>query len=458
MRVSATDSFRNMRRGLLALAIVFPALYLALATVAIVQNRDSALKQAQSNVANIAATLNEHASRTVGEADSRLLAVIADIERRGFALAGPDEFELHHLLKWQSRQLPQAITLYVADPQGRVRVAGTNYPQRVLDISNRDYFQHHLRHADPDLYISHPVKSRANGKWAITLSRRLSHPDGSLNMVIAIALDLEYFNRFYSTLRMGEHGRLLLLRHDGTILMESPLTERVMQRNIAQSRVFELFRQAPAGAFRTERSAIDGTARIVGYASASQFALLSSASISQDQVLQPWRRLIVQSITIGAISIALLLGLTALLWRRLNELERTQASLAQQNDALAHMEKRYQELVDGIDGIIWEAEFPSCRFRYVSGSAAAVSGYPAEVWIATPDFWHTTFMPEGDGQAAQAIDALNSHTAVLQPITHRMRKPDGHEIELRSNIMVAEVSGSQVLLRGITVHLARAQS
>lgn len=81
----ALRSGRNLRRGLIALAIALPALYAVSAGVAIVQDYRSTIKQAESDMRNIAATLHEHAMRSFGAADTRLRVAIAGIEQRGLA-------------------------------------------------------------------------------------------------------------------------------------------------------------------------------------------------------------------------------------------------------------------------------------------------------------------------------------------------------------------------------------
>lgn len=451
--MNTSDNISRMRRGLIAIAIIFPGLYLLFAIVSVLQNYRTTMDRAESDVRNISATLNEHAMRSIGEADTRLQGAIADIERRGLSIPGPEDIEIHGILKWHARQLPQAITLYAIDAKGIIRAAGTSYPMQPLDISARSYYQHHVSHADPDLLISNPVKSRANGKWAITLTRRISQPDGSLKMIVGLAIDLDYFNSFYRTLRMGEQSRLLLVRQDGWVLMETPLTEQVMDMNMANTRLFEQLRQAPAGAFRTDRGALDGMARIVGYASSTQYPLIATASMTQDYVLTPWRRQTWQIALIGIVSIAMLYAMIALLWRRLNELVTIQEGLTGKNQDLLKSERRYHELVDGIDGIVWEADLPDFRFTYVSGNAGALSGYSAQEWMADPRFWQEKLSTSPDGQGMDAFLAINSHTTVLQPVEHHLFTPAGKEIWLRSNIRLAGAAGEALRLRGVTVDI-----
>jgi hypothetical protein len=105
-----------LRRGLVALAICLPLLYVLLTYAVVVQDRRSTLSQAESDMRNIASTLSEHALRTFGEADTHLRAAIADIERRGLSLEPADERSLHEILVAAMEGAPQAAALNILDP------------------------------------------------------------------------------------------------------------------------------------------------------------------------------------------------------------------------------------------------------------------------------------------------------------------------------------------------------
>jgi diguanylate cyclase (GGDEF)-like protein len=450
-----SNSIARMRSGLIALAIIVPVLYLLIAAFAITRDYWRTLEQAESDARNIAATLNEHAMRTIGEADTHLLNVKAEIERRGLSMPGRDERAIHDILLRQMQRLPQAVTLSAVDAQGWLRASGTAYPIAPIDVRDRPYYLYHAAHDDPGFLLSLPIKGRATDRWAIPLTRRISNPDGSLKMIILLAIDMAYFDQLYRTLKLGEKGRLLLVTTDGRVVMESPLTEQVMKMKVGGSMLIRLFRQSPAGVYRTESSFIDNTARIVGYAGSPEHPLIAVASMSLDYALAPWYHHTLQVGIIGALAIAMLLVLLRFLWKRLEDLAAAQQSLGQQNDALAASKQRYQELVDGIDGIVWEAELPSFRFTYVSGNAGAISGYRAEEWLSNPRFWHEKLSVAPDGQPITPALALEGAANILQPIEHRLVAPDGREIWLRSNIMIDTVKKSLIRLRGVMVDITK---
>jgi diguanylate cyclase (GGDEF)-like protein len=442
---------RKLRRALLGLALVIPAVYIVFALGFIALDYRATLSRTESDVGNISATLAEHAMRTIGEADSRLQAAITAIERAGLSLAGPDESAVHAILHRYGERLPQVFALHAVDADGRVRASGIGFPLKPIDARDREFYRYHLAHADTDLHISRPVRNREDGRWAIPLSRRVNNPDGSMKMIIIFGIDLSYFDRFYRTLRVGEHGVLTLARQDGWLLMVSPLDTHALATSFADAPLLAHARRAAAGTYQVERSALDNTALIVGFTNATQYPIVAAVSMSRDYVLGPWHDRIREIVLVGLFSVFMLEALLLALWRRLHELVAARESLARQNEALDVSRRRYQELVDGIDGIVWEATLPGVRFTYVSGNAEAISGYPAARWLADPRFWQDRLGGDAVPPDAPAAPGPDGRSAVLPPVEHHVRAPDGREIWLRSNLTFTAAGSAPARVRGVTI-------
>ena len=442
----------KLRRGLAALAFAVPLLYIVFASVVVVVDYRSTIAQAQSDMRNIAATLSEHAMRTFGEADTRLRTVIADIERRRLTLSPANERDIHDILVAALEGLPQAASLNVVGADGVMRASASVYPLRPIDSRDREYWTYLSVQSGQGMHVSRPIQSRTGAKWTIPLARRVDNPDGSLKMIVNFGVDMAYFDRLYRSLQLGDSSRLLLLRRDGWVIMETPLTSRVMGLNLSGTRVFQLIDRAPTGVYATSRSAVDDDARVVGYASMAQAPLFAVASIGRDEVLKPWRTRCWEIAGIGLVSTLLLLGLLRFLWLRLADLEIVQAGLARRNEELDAARKRFQELVDGIDGVVWEAELPNFRFTYVSGNAEAISGYSACQWVEEAHFWRDRLCAGLDGKQVEPVLAVDG-PGLLKPIEHHIMTPDRREIWLRSNVMLAGSISGRLQIRGITMDI-----
>jgi PAS domain S-box-containing protein len=93
-------------------------------------------------------------------------------------------------------------------------------------------------------------------------------------------------------------------------------------------------------------------------------------------------------------------------------------------EAIRKSQERYQRLVDSIDGIVWEADAETFRFRFVSKQAERRLGYPLSLWLNDPDFWKDHIYPD---DLEQVLSLWNKGVAEGSgfDMTYRMVTADG---------------------------------
>jgi PAS domain S-box-containing protein len=118
-----------------------------------------------------------------------------------------------------------------------------------------------------------------------------------------------------------------------------------------------------------------------------------------------------------------------------------------------------RSLVDGLDAIIWEADAPSLRFRFVSGRAERILGYPVSQWLAEPDFWATMLHPDDGERTVERLRRAALDGADYDA-EHRAVAADGRVVWFRNIVHVVRApSGDVSRLRGVMVdvtHRAKA--
>jgi two-component system cell cycle sensor histidine kinase/response regulator CckA len=120
---------------------------------------------------------------------------------------------------------------------------------------------------------------------------------------------------------------------------------------------------------------------------------------------------------------------------------------------LIEARQSYESLVNTIDGIVWEADARTFRFRFVSKQAERLLGYPVERWTNEPTFWRDHLHPEDRDWAVQywvsATQRKMNHEMV-----YRMMAANGTVIWLRDIVTVITKDDEPVLLRGIMVDVS----
>lgn len=117
-------------------------------------------------------------------------------------------------------------------------------------------------------------------------------------------------------------------------------------------------------------------------------------------------------------------------------------------EALRASRQLYMELVDSIDGIVWELDFSTFYFTFVSKRAEELLGYPVEEWRKTNTFWQDQIHPE-DRNLALSSCLSSTEKGENHELVYRFRAADGRFIWFRDIVTVVCENGRPVKLRGV---------
>jgi PAS domain S-box-containing protein len=118
----------------------------------------------------------------------------------------------------------------------------------------------------------------------------------------------------------------------------------------------------------------------------------------------------------------------------------------------------YQDLLEGLPCIVFEADAQTLQFTYVSSEAEEVLGYPLKRWHEDPNFWLEQVVHLADRQAV--IEAVREFVQAERggEIRYRVVRADGEMIWLRSMMRpVAKQEGRIRHLRGFMLDITGEQ-
>ena len=141
--------------------------------------------------------------------------------------------------------------------------------------------------------------------------------------------------------------------------------------------------------------------------------------------------------------------------RRLTGVCLDMTTLKRSEQILIQERRRYRDLVDSTDGIVWEAEAESGRFTFVSRHAERLLGYPIEDWYRG-DFWRTHLHPDDRTWAVNfrrtMVEGVDGHE-----VEYRMLASDGRPVWLRDIVTVVGERGQVRWLRGVMVDVGESR-
>ncbi|HEY2137396.1 MAG TPA: diguanylate cyclase [Xanthobacteraceae bacterium] len=373
--------------------------------------RTATLSQSAADTRNLAGSLAQHAARTIEALDIVLTGIVERLEFDGFGAEHGER--MPRLLKLHVQALPQVRELAVIGETGNW--VFSSLP--VLPSHNngdRDYFQYHRTHADDKLRINEPLKARTSGTWTILLTRRVNHRDGSFAGVVAAAIDLDYFQKFYDTFDIGRGGAVGLFRDDGTLLVRRPIDTVSVGRNLSELALFQdHLKVATAGYYRVS-SPLDKVVRRVGYQHLAEYPIVVSVALPQDEILARWHAGVRNDAIIAGLVCTAVLLMGGLIVRQMRQRARASATLRES-------EKRYRLLAENAGDVVIRIDLDGI-LRYVSPAIEQVLGWKPEQLIGRSvfDLAEPSFRPDLErtiGELAHGVESAR--------LANQSRRADG---------------------------------
>ena len=223
--------------------------------------RQSYLRSAEVEMANLARSLTQHADDTFDLADT----IVSSLTTRLESTKKPSvTIENIKQLLQLPRDESRVRAIYIYDENGD-RIATTTEKVDKMDVNNanRQYFQHHMASPSRETLIGHPVKSDASGlsgsspSRAASIMRMAASPAWSRQASMSA-----YFANYYRQFDVGKNGAISLVSSDGIMLARSRDTDEVVGRDLSASPIFSQ-RNRAAGGVLYYRSSFDGHRTLV---------------------------------------------------------------------------------------------------------------------------------------------------------------------------------------------------
>jgi PAS domain S-box-containing protein len=121
-------------------------------------------------------------------------------------------------------------------------------------------------------------------------------------------------------------------------------------------------------------------------------------------------------------------------------------------EKLTHTRARLSNLIQSVEGIVYEADAETFQFTFVSVQAERMLGYPVLQWFDEPEFWINHVHPE---DREKTVRFCRECTARKENHTFecRMVAADGRVVWVRDMVRYVEPPGQAPVLRGLMVDI-----
>ncbi|MBC8023799.1 MAG: PAS domain S-box protein [Burkholderiales bacterium] len=367
---------------------------------------------------NLTALLADQTARSLEGTDLLLTAVANNINSSGLG----DPAARAQRLADRISGIPQIRAIVLLDRDGRV-IASTDQRSEIgADFSERSYFTHQRDATTKGRYVSEPFLGRITSRWAFAVSEPYTDAAGRFAGVVAAIMDVEYFNRLYRTLDMGEKGFVALLTQDGVLVARVPGRQEDFGKQLPDPRgVRDVIRRE--GRFSGWNQSVltdPPTEVLISAMRVPDTPLVVAVGAPEHTVLAPWRTEAARVIARTVITSVVMLALMALAAREL-------ARRAEADMRAREGERRYAHAVAGANDGIWEYDVPNGRMYYSARALQLLGLDPKLEGFRGRDEWEALIsFHEEDRQArAKAIDEHLAGEDLYYQKEWRVRQPDG---------------------------------
>jgi diguanylate cyclase (GGDEF)-like protein/PAS domain S-box-containing protein len=287
------------------------------ALMRISQEREDARKQGVAESEAFVRILEEHAVRLLRQVDQASLFLRYEFELKD---GKPDLSDFAR----RKGLLPDDVSVLISFADAGGKVIAANRPYEPLNIAGREYFKVHVAQDSGNLYIGRPIIGTVTKKWAVPMSRRLNHADGSFAGVVVISVDPLSLASDYNSPRFGRQGTVSLLGTDGVLRI------RRIGGNTSYGETVDLadWRRRMAGepsASFDVPSPFDQVKRIYSYRRLADFPLIAIAGIAENEAYADFNRsrdATLLSAVLGTLIIAAFIAVLMLQGTRLQKSQR----------------------------------------------------------------------------------------------------------------------------------------
>ena len=279
---SGSDRLRAWVRVLLL--VVYTLLALSLA-IALVINRNEAVREGQRRAETLAFILSDHLVRTVSGIDTTLNQVALVGSQLGGSSAQSETWD--PVLKAAKSGVSGIAVLAVVDEKGVIR--HSTLPP-LIGQTRADGFLFRRLASDPPvgLVADRPMRGRISGQWIIPFGRRLPDASGRFAGAIVATLEPERLRQFYRTIDVGRGGFISVMHPEQQVLFREPSVQDATGRVEPDSPLIALQKAGAAAGFLHAPLMHDGPAYFTAYRVIADPPLTIAVSLAESDVLGGW--------------------------------------------------------------------------------------------------------------------------------------------------------------------------
>ncbi len=404
--------------GVIAAVLVVCLLLLTLDGWRTWQMRQTAITADKTETTNLARSLAQHAHDTIYLADVFVVGLRERVEAEELT---PERLgRLERLISSGMPRDPALTGLAVFDAAGAVVAGERGTSGAAFVVGDRAYFDYHRTHADRGVLIGDVIRSRVDGQWSLTISRRIDDRQGRFAGVVRARISVSFLQGFYRSFAVGPRGTISLVTTQGIIVARADGSQKMTTGvKVSAAQPLHRIRDGQISGSISSISPIDGVARLVSFRKVDDYPLCILVAHALDDVLAGWR-----SDAARHFAVSLLVSMVLML---------AGSRFARQVRIRQQTERRYRLLSENSSDAIVCMDLDGRR-SYVSPAFSVLTGWSSSEAMTEP--WVDIIHPDDRQKLADVAPQLLAGTAQITLCFRYIRK-DGSPlwVETRARLL-----------------------
>ncbi|MFD2181612.1 EAL domain-containing protein [Rhodoplanes azumiensis] len=325
------------------------------------------------------------------------------------------------------RRLPGRAVITITNRDGETVNTTRAWPPLTMNLGDREYVTTFGGKPSDALFVSTPLVSRVTGETTIYFSKAIVSDRGEYLGVVTAGFEIAYFERIWRSIASLTGRTFLLVRTDGTILARFPDPRRWAGERLPSTSPWYRVVAEGGGSF-LGGGFFDPEPRWVSVQPLDRFRLVVDIAVSENLVLEAWRRravLIAIATLLAVLSAVMLLRALILQFRRLT---RSESSLAATSAELkrvnARLDTALNNMSQGLCMFDSDQRLVICNERYLRMYGLTPYDAPAGTTLdqlLARRLAAGTFMGDIADYRARLLDRLSDGTRIYM----QTELPDG---------------------------------
>jgi two-component system, sensor histidine kinase len=247
-------SFKSIRTSLLYLVILIFIPFFAIIYYSAHQQKQEALRFATVNAMRVARNLSEQ-QKFIENNTRQFLSVLAQLPE----IKSNDTTGINDLLALLLRQNPSYASLLLINNHGDMVASGVPFTK--LNVSDRKYFIDAMQ--TKTFSVGEYTRSRITSKPVIHYAFPILRADNSIKSILAVAIDLKYYDKIFATSNLGQDAAFTFVDHNGIVMYHSPNISVLTGETDQPEVLNQIQTQKSEGSFIAQGT--DGITRLYGY-------------------------------------------------------------------------------------------------------------------------------------------------------------------------------------------------